>query len=103
MSAGSITFSLQVVGAACLLAVAVGAGKLLWLGFWIAAVAIGPLPPSLPEIATHLGVILVGGSVGLMLAVKAVQGLERNDLRALLIALQIAGLLVPLLGGSTVR
>lgn len=102
MSTGTVTFCLQVVGSACLLAVAIGAGKLLWLAFWLSAIAVGPLPPSLAETAAHMAVIFVGGSIGLMLAVKAAQSIERNDLRALLIVLQIAGLLVPLLGSSLV-
>ena len=97
---GTVMFCLQVVGSACLLAIAVGTGKLLWIEFWLSAVAVGPAAPSVAKVATHLAVIIFGGTVGLVLAVKAVQSVDRNDLRALLIAMQIAaGLLVPLLSG----
>ena len=100
----TVTFCVQVVGSACLLAIAVGTGKLLWIEFWYSTVAVGPLPPSVPEVATRLAVIFVGGTVGLVLAVKAVQSVDRNDLRAVLIAMQIAaGLLVPLLSGFDPR
>ena len=99
----TVTLCLQVVGSACMLAIAVGTGKLLWIEFLHSVVAVGPLPPSVLKIATHLTVILVGGTVGLVLAVKAVQGVDRNDLRALLIAIQTAALLVPLLSGFDVQ
>ncbi len=92
----TLAFCMQVVGAVCLLAIAAGAGKLLWIQYWKSVVVVGPLPPSMATVATHLGVIVVAGTIGLLLAVRAVRSVDREDLRALVIAMQIAA---GLLGG----
>ena len=92
----TFAFCMQVVGSACFLVIAAGAGKLLWTKFWHSVVAVGPLPPSITTIAAHLGVIVVAGMIGLVLAIKAVRSVDRDDLRALVIVIQIAA---ALLGG----
>ena len=92
----NVVVSMRAAGSVCSVAIAAGAGQLLWMRFRL-VVSANLDWPTLSQSIGHLAVMFAAGSLGLMLAIKAAEKFTRNEVRVLFLALQIAALLVPLL------